>query len=221
MGWVFMNISILFAGIGFAREEAPHELSQLLVNTIVSEPMEHPAVQAGAEPISVGPASFAEVYAAHSQPIYYLCLRMLGDPQKAEDAAHDVFLRAYRHLESFRGESSWRTWLYRIAINHCRNLQQTWHERHMFSNVDEVVWETASAPAESPLRVLETKELGERIQKTLDSLSPEYRLILLLVADEDLSYDQVAALTNQTSDAVRGKLHRARKAFAQIYQQLA
>jgi RNA polymerase sigma-70 factor (ECF subfamily) len=207
--------------VGFAREEASREMSKHPVNTLVSDPVEKPAAQAGPEPISVGPASFSDVYAAHSQPIYYLCLRMLGDPQKAEDAAHDVFLRAYRHLETFRGESSWRTWLYRIAINHCRNLQQTWHERHMFSNVDDVVWETASAPTESPLRVLETKELGERIQKTLDSLTPEYRLILLLVADEDLSYEQVATLTNQTSDAVRGKLHRARKAFAQIYQQLA
>jgi len=172
-------------------------------------------------PISVGPADFAEVYAAHSQAIYYLCLRMLSDPQKAEDAAHDVFLRAYKHLQTFRGEASWRTWLYRIAINHCRNLQQTWHERHVFSNVDDVVWETAAAPAESPLRVLETKELGQRIQKTLDSLTPEYRLILLLVADEELSYEQVGTLTNQTSDAVRGKLHRARKAFAQNFQQFA
>jgi RNA polymerase sigma-70 factor, ECF subfamily len=183
--------------------------------------VEYSEAQAKVPSIGIGPASFAEVYAAHNQPIYYLCLRMLGDPQKAEDAAHDVFLRAYRHLQTFRGESSWRTWLYRIAINHCRNLQQTWHERHVFSNADDAVWETAPAPAESPLRVIETKELGHRIQKTLDCLTPEYRLILLLVADEELSYEQVGTLTNQTADAVRGKLHRARKAFAQHFQRFA
>jgi RNA polymerase sigma-70 factor (ECF subfamily) len=68
------------------------------------------------------------------------------------------------------------------------------------------------------LRVLETKELGERIQKTLDGLTPEYRLLLLLVADKELSYEQVGALTEQSADAVRGKLHRARKAFAALFQ---
>jgi RNA polymerase sigma-70 factor (ECF subfamily) len=156
------------------------------------------------------PSPFAE--------IYYLTLRFLGDPQKAEDATHDVFLKAYRKMDQFRGESSWRTWLYRIAINHCRNLQQAWHERHMFSNAEEAVWENAVAKTDSPLRVLEIKELGERIQKTLDSLPHEYRLLLLLVADEQMSYDEVAALTEQSADAVRGKLHRARKAFAALFE---
>jgi RNA polymerase sigma-70 factor (ECF subfamily) len=164
---------------------------------------------------------FAQLYTEHSRAIYYLALRLLSDPQKAEDATHDVFLKAFRKMDQFRGEASWRTWLYRIAINHCRNLQQSWNDRHMFSNADEAVWETAPAGTESPLRVLETKELGTRIQKTLDRLPEEYRLLLLLVADEELSYDQVAALTSQSSDAVRGKLHRARKAFALFFKQTA
>src|SRR5262249_25090643 len=123
--------------------------------------------------------------------------------------------------DSFRGESSWRTWLYRITINHCRNLQQAWHDRHIFSNAEEAVWDNAPAKGDSPLRVLETKELGERIQKALDELPHEYRLLLLLVADEQLSYDQVAELTEQTADAVRGKLHRARKAFAIHFEKSA
>jgi RNA polymerase sigma-70 factor, ECF subfamily len=156
------------------------------------------------------------LYTAHSRAIYYLALRFLGDPQKAEDATHDVFLKALRKLDQFRGEASARTWLYRIAINHCRNLQQTWHERHMFPSSDSEIWEHTAA-GESPLRILETKELGARIQKTLDALPPEYRLLLLLVSDQELSYEQVGALTEQSSDAVRGKLHRARKAFAALF----
>jgi RNA polymerase sigma-70 factor, ECF subfamily len=167
----------------------------------------------------LGPSEFADLYTEHSRSIYYLCLRLLSDPDKAEDATHDVFLKAFRKLHQFRGEASWRTWLYRIAINHCHNLQAAWHERHMMSNADEAVWETTPAQTESPLRVLETKELGQRIQKTLDGLSPEYRLLLLLVADEQLSYEQVGALTDQSADAVRGKLHRARKAFAARFHQ--
>jgi len=166
-------------------------------------------------------SEFAKVYNEHSRAIFYLALRLLGDPQKAEDATHDVFLKAFRKMDQFRRESSWRTWLYRIAINHCRNLQQAWHQRHILSNVDDALWETTAARTDSPLRVLETKELGQRIQTTLDRLPAEYRLLLLLVADEQLSYEQIGALTEQTPDAVRGKLHRARKAFAVLFEKSA
>lgn len=163
----------------------------------------------------------AALYQEHSRAIFYLCLRFMGDPQRAEDATHDVFLKAYRKFDQFRGESSARTWLYRIAINHCQNLQQTWHNRHVVANSDDAVWEHSAARTDSPLRVLETKELGQRIQNTLDRLSDEYRLLLLLVADEELSYEQIGTLVGQSTDAVRGKLHRARKAFIALFEQSA
>lgn len=204
----------------------------------VSEPLTEPRRSGAPEdrPIAAGaaedrtvanpqlrsaPTEFGGLYQEHSRAIYYLCLRFLSDPDKAEDATHDVFLKAFRKMGQFRGEASWRTWLYRIAINHCRNLQQAWNERHMLSNADESVFENAASRTDSPLRVLETKELGRRIQKALDGLPAEYRLILLLVADEQLSYEQVGALTDQSTDAVRGKLHRARKAFAALFEQTA
>jgi RNA polymerase sigma-70 factor (ECF subfamily) len=161
------------------------------------------------------------LYAAHSQAIYYLVLRFLGDPQRAEDATHDVFLKAFRKFDQFRGDSSARTWLYRIAVNHCQNLNRSWHNRHVFPNSDDAILANAAAQTDSPLRVLETKELGQRIQTTLDKLSDEYRLLLLLVADEELSYDEIATLLDQSADAVRGKLHRARKAFAALFEQTA
>jgi len=176
---------------------------------------------AGTPPRGLAAPEFSEIYTAHSQAIYYLALRLLGNPEQAQDATHDVFLKAFRKLDQFRGEAAPRTWLYRIAINHCRNLQQSWQDRHVFSNADEAVWEGAVARTDSPLRVLETKELGQRIQKALDALPDEYRLLLLLVADEQLSYEEVGALTDQTPDAVRGKLHRARKAFAVLFQKTA
>ena len=187
------------------------------MKTLVNEPV---AEREGVDQAQSGlaPAEFADLYAEHSRAIYYLALRFLGNPDKAEDATHDVFLKAFRKMHQFRGEASWRTWLYRIAINHCRNLQQSWHERHLFTNADDAIWENAASSTESPLRVLETRELGERIQKALDGLPEEYRLLLLLVADEEMSYEQVAHLTEQTADAVRGKLHRARKAFAALFQ---
>jgi len=190
------------------------------VNSIVSEARADYQCQ-DEPPAGLGPSKFTELYTEHSRAIYYLCLRLLGSPEKAEDATHDVFVKAFRKIHQFRGDSSCRTWMYRIAINHCRNLQAAWQERHILSNADEAVWETTPAQGDTPLRVLETKELGERIQKALDGLPPEHRLLLLLVADEQLSYEQVGALTDQSADAVRGKLHRARKAFAVLFAQTA
>jgi RNA polymerase sigma-70 factor (ECF subfamily) len=179
----------------------------LTVTALQREPPTRPALAAVS-------AEFDALYEAHSRVIFYLCLRLLGDPDKAEDATHDVFLKAWRKLDQFRGDSSWRTWLYRIAINHCRNLQQSWAERHIQPAADDSLFQNVVTDAASPLRVLELKELGERIQRTLETLPAEYRLLLLLVADAELTYEQIGSLTEQTADAVRGKLHRARKAFA-------
>jgi len=183
----------------------------------MNKPAASQAVASGA-PEQWASAELAELYAEHSRAIYYLALRFLGDPQQAEDATHDVFLKAFRRLDQFRGDASLRTWLYRIAINHCQNLNQSWHHRHIHTSTDDAVWENAAAKTDSPLRVLETKELGQRIQQTLDALSEEYRLLLLLVADEELSYEEIAAVVGQTADSVRGKLHRARKAFAAHFE---
>lgn len=160
---------------------------------------------------------FGAVYSEHVSAIYYLALRMLGNPDQAEDATHDIFLRAFRNYGEFRGESAVRTWLYRIAINHCRNLLKSWHSRTMVTESDPAFWERAATVPDTPFRILEMKELGQQIQRALDMLPEEYRLLLLLVADEKLSYEEVADLTGQTTDAVRGKLHRARKAFAAAF----
>ena len=166
-------------------------------------------------PEGAGPDRF---YEDHARSIYYLALRLLGDPAQAEDATHDVFLKAYRNLGQFQARSSLRTWLYRIALNHCQNLLQSWGHRHIHTQSDPAIFEKAFQTSDNPLRVLENKELGQCIQRALDALPHEYRLLLLLVADEELSYEEVGALTDQTSDAVRGKLHRARKAFTALFQ---
>ncbi len=199
--------------------------TQFAPEPLVSEPEHAEATSVGGSPTQPEPppgavqalAPFPELaalYEEHSRAIYYLTLRFLGDPTQAEDATHDVFLKAFRALKGFKGKSAVRTWLYRIAINHCQNHLRSWHHRHMQNCVDDAVWNMTPGNEDCPFRVLATQELGERIQKSLATLPEEYRLILLLVADEKLSYEEVAELTEQSVDAVRGKLHRARKAFA-------
>jgi len=191
---------------------------QAVVDELANEPT---APRPAARPLQEAAPDLATLYDEHSRVIYYLCLRLLRDTQKAEDATHDVFLKAWQHMDQFEGRSTWRTWLYRVAINHCRNLQNKWSERHILPTDSEHVLEETVVDATSPLRVIELKELGERIQRTLDQLPPEYRVLLLLVADNELSYAEVADLTEQSTDAVRGKLHRARKLFAAEFRKTA
>ncbi len=167
-----------------------------------------------AQPTPPGEPEFARVYEEHSRAIYYLALRYLGDPERAADVTHDVFVKAWKSLGAFRHAAAWRTWLYRIALNHCHNVAGSWNARNVVPSSDDAIWDHTEAPTDSPLRVLEIKELGQRIGTTLDQLPHEYRLLLLLVADEQLSYEQIGDLTQQSADAVRGKLHRARKAFS-------
>lgn len=187
------------------------------VDTLVESPPDSPAPPSAPALAEVHP-EFAAVYEAHSKQVFYLALRLLGDQAQAEDATHDVFLKAYRNLDRFRGDADIRTWLYRITLNHCSNLRQSWHARNVHAQSDEAIFENASGVADSPFRVLEISELGDRIRQSLEAIPEEYRLLLLLVADEELSYEQIAELTQQTADAVRGKLHRARKAFGVAFK---
>jgi RNA polymerase sigma-70 factor (ECF subfamily) len=164
---------------------------------------------------------FEAAYVGHSQAVYYLALRLLGDPIQAQDASQEVFVKAFRNWGRFRGGSEVRTWLYRITVNHCSNLRRAWSARHIHTSDDGELLDRQPARSGDPLTVLVTKELGDRIARALETLPEEYRLLLLLVADEELSYEQVGELTDQTTDAVRGKLHRARRAFTAAFTRSA
>lgn len=187
----------------------------------VDAPLSPPPPPVNPEGAASLPSGFSELYQTHSRQVFYLALRLLGDPTQAEDATHDVFLKAWRSLERFRGDADIRTWLYRITLNHCANLRSSWHARNVHTQSDEEVIEQAAGVSDSPFRQVEMSELGRRIQQTLDRLPEEYRILLLLVADQELSYEEVGELTHQTTDAVRGKLHRARKAFAAAFAKTA
>jgi len=178
-----------------------------------------PAIpKAGAPPADLRGGTWLELYEQHSRYVYYLALRTVRDPILAEDITHDVFLKVFRNLQGFRGQASLRTWLYRVTINRCRTVQSTWHQRNVISTDRTDVLDGPSTNTEDPLRVLEIKELGQRIQTALDALSSEYCLLLLLVADAQLSYQEVATLTEQSAEAVRGKLYRARRAFLEEFR---
>ncbi len=163
--------------------------------------------------------SFEDLYKENVRNVYYYALRMLGSITEAEDATHDVFIKAFRAYAQFRNESSPKTWLYRITVNHCNYLLKV-RAKHPMTDIDEADIETQNEIYDSPIKVIENKEIGLLIQKTLEKLPIEYRTVLLLAKDEKLSYEEIGQLTNQTTDAVRGKLHRARKLFIYHFKKL-
>ena len=87
-------------------------------------------------PVTPATEQWQALYEQHSRYVYYLALRTVGDQTLAEDITHDVFLKAYRHLDQFRGQAGLRTWLYRITINHCQNVQRAWQKRNIISTGD-------------------------------------------------------------------------------------
>jgi RNA polymerase sigma-70 factor (ECF subfamily) len=146
-------------------------------------------------------SEFADLYTEHSRAIYYLTLRFLGDPEKAADATHDVFLKAFRKLDQFRGEARFSTWLYRIAyscfLQACR--KQRWPAAH----VDESEVEQLPAPPQAI-------DLQLDLERAMQQLSAAEQTVLLHCVQMDLSHEETAhvlamPLGTVKTHATRGK----------------
>lgn len=148
-------------------------------------------------------SAFGELVRRHQARVLGLCAAMLRDPGRAEDAAQDVFLKAYRSLGAFRGESSFATWLHRIAANRCLDLLRAESRR------EALPLEAAEArPAPSP-----DSEGRDLLERALAALPPDYRLILVLREVQGLSYEEAAEAMECSLDSVKARLRRAREAL--------
>lgn len=148
-----------------------------------------------------------------------LCVSMLSDPADADDAAQEIFLKAYRSLDRFRGASSFSTWLYRIAANHCRDClrarareaAESWEA--LLEEQGDRIERLLSAPPEA-----DTSGEDDLVRRVLAQLAPDYRLILVLREVEGLSYEELAETLQCSLDAVRGRLSRAREDFEERFR---
>jgi len=163
-------------------------------------------------------AACAELVAAHQRMVYTLALHLLGDPDEALDLSQEVFLRVFRTLSGFRGQSALRTWIYRIVINQARNRQRWWRRRHRSEQVslDEHVrlfGDLESKGETAPDRVLAQKEASARIWKALDRLPFDQRTALVLREIDGLRYDEIAFSLGVAVGTVKSRLTRARQAL--------
>ena len=153
--------------------------------------------------------AFAALVDLHAVYIYNLALRLVDQPQEAEDLAQEAFVRAWRALPRFRAESRFRTWLYRIVTNLAYNrLPRLRAELEMLTPD-----ETALAADQGPgiERQLVNAELAAALQAAIADLPPAYRLLITLRHLEGLSYDEIAAATDMPLGTVKTGIFRARR----------
>jgi RNA polymerase sigma-70 factor, ECF subfamily len=161
----------------------------------------------------------AELVTEHQRMVYQLSLNLLGDHNEALDLSQEVFLRVFRTLPRFRGQSTLRTWIYRIVVNQARNRQRFWRRRHRAQQVslDEHIRNHGELPARgdggSPDRVLGQKQLAERIRTALDHLPFDQKTALVLREIDGLSYEDIGFSLGIAVGTVKSRLARAREAL--------
>jgi RNA polymerase sigma-70 factor, ECF subfamily len=147
--------------------------------------------------------AFAVLVRRHQPAVYRVALRMLGSEADAQDAAQETFVRAWRALPRFRGDSATSTWLYRIVTR--RSLDVLAARRPSES------LEAAPAPAGTdPAEAAEQHERLRAVARAVAALPPEQRAALVLREFEGLPYDQIAEVLDTTVPTVKGRIHRAR-----------
>jgi RNA polymerase sigma-70 factor (ECF subfamily) len=163
-------------------------------------------------------AACADLVAEHQRMVVQLAMNLLGDRDEALDLSQEVFLRVFRTIQRFRGQSSLRTWIYRIAVNQARNRHRFWRRRHRADQVslDQHIathGEFRSSSELTPDRVLAQKQLAERLQHALDHLPFDQRTAIVLREIDGLSYEEIAFSLGVAVGTVKSRLTRARQAL--------
>ena len=170
-------------------------------------------LRAGAEP------AYETLVERYQQPVYNLVHRLLRDPEDASDVVQDVFLKVFRKVGCFRGESSLRTWIYRIAVNEVHNHSR-WNGRHRRQEValegDEDsrgYCDVLPAAEESPFAYALDRERHGMIEAALADLNPTYRAVIVLRDVEDLSYEEIAEILQVPIGTIKSRILRGREAL--------
>ncbi|MFD5029131.1 RNA polymerase sigma factor [Streptomyces sp. NPDC058405] len=152
--------------------------------------------------------AFETLVRRHGPVMLRLATRLLGSRTEAEDAVQEAFVKAWRKLPEFRGESAFRTWMYRIVTNRCLNQLRA---RHPATDLESVPEPAAPDPESSPVRVAESHAAGRELAAAMGGLSPEQRVCWVLRELHGMSYENIAETVGISLQAVRGRVFRARR----------
>jgi RNA polymerase sigma-70 factor (ECF subfamily) len=158
----------------------------------------------------------------HQDRVFSMSLRMLGNAQEAEDVSQEVFVAVHRHLPRFRGDCRLSTWIFRVTKNHCLNRIKYLERRATEGETDlervdaGVSVDGQATGPERPDRALLGAEERQHVQRALNRLSAEHRLLVVRRDIEGMSYEELARIADLPPGTVRSRLHRARAALAEI-----
>ncbi len=159
----------------------------------------------------------------HYKRIYKLAFQILGNSEDAADATQETFVKAFEQIRRFRGESSFATWLHRIAINTCRDMMRR-NRSIAFSQFqpedENADFDPAALTEPDPDEILAERERAEMVRLALQRLPEEARQILVLCDMQGFSYAEAASILNLPEGTVKSRLHRARNAFKEVWKEL-
>jgi RNA polymerase sigma-70 factor (ECF subfamily) len=172
--------------------------------------------------------AFNALVRAYERRVFALVLRMLGNRAEAEDLAQEVFVQVFKAIGSFRGESKLSTWVYRIAINLCKNRTKYLRVRHT-GEQDELealaerlpMGEGAHANVaqiDRPDEAMAGKQVERIVQEAILQLEPTFRECLVLRDVEELSYEEIGAITGLPEGTVKSRIHRARAQLKELVE---
>jgi len=164
--------------------------------------------------------AFTNLVETYQKPVYNLCYRMLGEMEAAEDAAQETFLKAYQNLTRYDRERSFATWLLSIAAHHC--IDRLRRRRFNSVSIDEDEEGQTDIPdhsAPDPESEIMKHQQGERLQNCLQSLDPTDRAAVVMRYWQDCSEVEIAQALKLTVPAVKSRLHRARRALAELWEE--
>jgi RNA polymerase sigma-70 factor (ECF subfamily) len=170
--------------------------------------------------------AFRELLEGYRDRVFNITYRMLGNRAEAEDVAQEVFITVFKTIDSFREESKFSTWLYRVAVNHCKNRIKYLARRHDRDRdeLDENSHQTNGAIANvgprtpQPDRALEGVQMEVILQKAIEGLDDDHRIVVVLRDIEDLSIEEICEITGLPDGTVKSRLHRARLALRKKLQ---
>ncbi len=164
---------------------------------------------------------FEALAAPCEKQVYFTCLRMVGNEQDAQDCAQEAMLRAFRAFDSFREQSSFSTWMIRIAMNCCTDFLRKKKNTVSLDGMQEDTGFEAVDPRHGPYQQLEQKERMRLLYAALGQLKEEYRQIIVYRDMQNLSYEEIADALNLSLGTVKSRINRARKELCEILRENA
>jgi RNA polymerase sigma-70 factor (ECF subfamily) len=164
--------------------------------------------------------AYEELLTRFQQPVYTLAVRLLNDPSEAADVVQEVFLKVFRNIGSFRGQSSLKTWIYRITVNEAHNARR-WFFRHRRREVEldqdpdeSRNWkEIIPDRSRSPFDMASDGEQHLMIEAALKRINPIFREAVVLRDITDLSYEEIAEILGVSLGTVKSRILRGREAL--------